>query len=150
LFTYLLGRRDLLGYGLCAGVRIGEQITDQGLHAHRAGGCVLDVSAGVLIKRFPIFPGKHAHIARHHAQRLLQIVTGDRGELCEIRIRTLEFKGLGLRLQGARLELGGAFLYARFEFLLQAADLGLGLAPSRPSSSAPAPDPESIPGTSDR
>ena len=50
-----------------------------------------DELVGVVVELAPVAAGEELGVARHHAQRLLQVVRGDVGELLELRVRADEF-----------------------------------------------------------
>src|SRR5260221_3708868 len=83
-----LDRQELLAAG--ADARVGKQVLDQLLHARGD----LDHEAhdllGVAVEPVAVATLYQLRIARHHAQRLLQVVRGDVGELLELGIGALE------------------------------------------------------------
>jgi hypothetical protein len=69
---------------LRAAARIGEQILDQLLHALGAVERKFDVFLGLFVARAFVVLGQQLGVGRDHAQRLLQVVRGNIGELRQI------------------------------------------------------------------
>src|SRR5574341_1244391 len=94
-------RPELLALG--ADARVGEQVLDQLLHARGAVDDVGHELARVALEAALVAPAEELRIARHHAQRLLQVVRGDVGELLQLRVASFQ-----LFVRGAQRRLGVA------------------------------------------
>ena len=71
-----------------------EQVVDQVLHPAGAVDGELDVAVGALVELARVAPLEHLGEARDLAQRLLQVVRGDVGELLELLVGALELARL--------------------------------------------------------
>ena len=80
--------------------RVGEQVVDQALHAVHAVDREPDELVRVRVELAAVAARQQLHVARHHPQRLREVVRGDVGELLQVGVRALE-------LGRAALELGG-------------------------------------------
>src|SRR6185503_2444023 len=95
---------------LGAYARVGEQVLDQLLHARRAVDDVGHELVRVLVELALVAAPEELGVARHHAQRLLQVVRGDIGELLELGVGALQLlvrglqRGLGLLALGDVVE----------------------------------------------
>ena len=78
-----------------------QQVVDQRLHPLGAVDGELDVLVGPVVQLARVAALQQLAEARHLAQRLLQVVRGDVGELLELGVRALQL--LGLRLAGRSL-----------------------------------------------
>ena len=79
--------------------REGEQVVDQRLHALGAVDGEGDVLLAALVELSRVAALEHLAEARDLAQRLLEVVGGDVGELLELGVRALEREGLLLDLR---------------------------------------------------
>ena len=70
--------------------RIGQQVLDQALHAAGAVDGEGDELVGVGVQPSLVASRQQLRVARHHAQRLLQIVRGDVGELAQFLVRAVQ------------------------------------------------------------
>ena len=77
---------------------IGEQIGDEPLHAGGALGRAVDVFEGLGVHVFGEAAFQQFHVTAHRAQRLLEVVRGNVGELFQVAIGPLGF--LGAQLEG--------------------------------------------------
>ena len=82
---------------------IGQQVLDQPLHAagavHREG----DELVGIGVELALVAPGQQLRVAGHHAQRLLQVVRGDVGELPQLLVRAVQLLHLLQKMRLGRL-----------------------------------------------
>ena len=78
--------------------REGEQVVDQGLHPFGAVHGELDVLVGALVELAAVAALQCLAEACDLAQRLLQVVRGDIGELLELGVGALQVERLGLQL----------------------------------------------------
>ena len=69
---------------------IGQQILDQPLHAARAVDREGDELVGIGVELALVPPGQQLGVARHHPQRLLQVVRRDVGELPQLLVRAIQ------------------------------------------------------------
>ena len=83
-----------------------EQVVDELLHPPGAVGGELDVRLRAVVELPLVAPLEHLGEARHLAQRLLQVVRGDVGELLELGVRALQVGRLA-RQRRLRLAQGG-------------------------------------------
>ncbi len=107
--------RPEVGPGL-ADPRECQQVVDQPLHALGAVDRVGDVLLGALVELLGVPGLEHLAEARHFAKRLLQVVRGDVGELLEIPVGTLEFRGLERQVVQAEDQLLAHGLHVGGEF----------------------------------
>ena len=84
--------------------REGEQVVDQRLHALGAVDGEVDVLLAALVELPRVAALEHLAEARHLAQRLLEVVRGDVGELLELGVGALERRGLLLDLRLGRAD----------------------------------------------
>ena len=78
-----------------AGARVGEQVVDQALHAVHAVDREPDELVRVRVELALVAARQQLHVARHHAQRLGEVVRGDVGELLQVGVRALELRRRG-------------------------------------------------------
>ena len=79
---------------LRADARVSQQIIDQLLHAFGALDSVVNVLVGARVDLPAVAIAEELGIARHHPQRLLQIVSRDVSKLLELGIRALQLARL--------------------------------------------------------
>ena len=99
-------RRALVLRGDPADAGERQQVVDQVLHALGAVDGELDVLVGALVELALVAPLEQLAEARDLAQRLLQVVRGDVGELLELGVRALRGPPPGGQRLRAVLELG--------------------------------------------
>ena len=83
---------------LATHAREGEQVVDQHLHPLGAVAGELDVLVGALVELAGVAALQQLAEARHLAQRLLQVVRGDVGELLEVGVRARELAAAAVEL----------------------------------------------------
>ncbi len=74
-----------------ADARVGEQVLDELLHARGAIDDVGHEFLGVAFQPVAVALAEQLRVACHHAQRLLQVVRGDVGELLEFGVGARQF-----------------------------------------------------------
>ena len=79
---------------LGADPRIGQQVVDQPLHPVCAVHREVDVLVGALVELSIVAASQEGDVARYHAERFLEVVGGDVGELLQFPVRAGEFFGL--------------------------------------------------------
>src|ERR1700691_4886495 len=105
---------------------IAQQIVDQALHTIGAFNGEADELVGVAVELVLVAALQQLAIARHHAQRLLQIVRGHIGELLEFGVGALQFGGV--LFDFARLQPDGLLGRAQFRDIADRAGVAHGLA----------------------
>src|SRR5581483_9293084 len=86
--------------------RVAQKVVDERLHAQRPAHGVLDQLIGSAVQHVAVTLLQQLHAARDGAQRLLQIVRCDVGELSELAVAALQLIGIAAQLRLGALALG--------------------------------------------